>query len=91
MPPHLRALMIGSAEVGEIIMRAFILRRVGLIAGEGGAGSVLVGRPAPPDLVRLQDFLARNGYPCTVLDAASRRGRPRDGRASRRASRKSCR
>ena len=28
---HVRALMIGSAELGEIVMRAFILRRVGLI------------------------------------------------------------
>ena len=42
---HLRALMVGSAEVGEIFMRAFILRRVALIT-EGGAGSVLVGRAA---------------------------------------------
>ena len=34
---HVRALMIGSAEVGEIMMRAFILRRVGLIEeGEPG-------------------------------------------------------
>ena len=67
---HLRALVVGSAEVGEILMRAFILRRVGLIQ-EGGAGSVLVGRPGTPDLVRLQGFLARNGYPYTVLDASS--------------------
>jgi thioredoxin reductase (NADPH) len=67
---HLRALMVGSADVGEVIMRAFILRRVGLIQ-EGGAGSVLVGRPDEPELVRLQGFLARNGYPCTVLDAAA--------------------
>ena len=58
---HLRALVIGSADVGEIVMRAFILRRVGLIE-EGGAGSVLVGRPGTADLVRLQGFLARNGY-----------------------------
>ena len=65
---HVRALMIGSAEVGEIMMRAFILRRVGLIEA-GGAGSVLVGDPASPDLVRLQGFLGRNGYPHTVLDA----------------------
>ena len=65
---HVRALMIGSAEVGEIMMRAFILRRVGLIE-EGGVGSVLVGRPGTPDLVRLQGFLGRNGYPYTVLDA----------------------
>jgi hypothetical protein len=27
--PRLRALLIGSAEIGETIMRAFILRRVG--------------------------------------------------------------
>ena len=39
---HVRALMIGSAEVGEIMMRAFILRRVGLI--EGRRGLVSCGR-----------------------------------------------
>jgi thioredoxin reductase (NADPH) len=66
---HLRALVIGSAEIGEIIMRAFILRRVALIE-EGGAGSVLVGRPGMPDLTRLQGFLGRNGYPFLVLDAS---------------------
>jgi thioredoxin reductase (NADPH) len=73
---HLRALVVGSAELGEVVMRAFILRRVGFIQ-EGGAGSVLVGRPGAPDLVRLQGFLARNGYPFTVLDAAA----DREGRA----------
>jgi thioredoxin reductase (NADPH) len=67
---HLRALVVGSAELGEIVMRAFILRRVGLIQG-GSAGSVLVGLPGEPDLVRLQGFLARNSYPCTVLDASA--------------------
>ena len=66
--PHLRSLVIGSADLGEIVMRAFILRRVGLIE-DGGAGSVLVGRPGSADLVRLQGFLARNGYPYAVLDA----------------------
>ncbi len=50
--------------------RAFILRRVALIQ-EGGVGSVLVAYPGSPDLLRLQDFLRRNGYPYTVLDAAS--------------------
>jgi thioredoxin reductase (NADPH) len=65
---HVRALVIGAAEVGEIVMRAFILRRVGLLQA-GNAGSILLGRPEAPDLVRLQGFLARNGYPCTVLDA----------------------
>ncbi|MDG2521244.1 FAD-dependent oxidoreductase [Caulobacter segnis] len=66
--PHLRALMIGSAEIGEIIMRALILRRVGLIES-GAAGSVLVGLPDDPDLIRLQGFLTRNGYPNTLIDA----------------------
>jgi thioredoxin reductase (NADPH) len=65
---HLKALIIGSAEVGEIIMRAFILRRVGLIDG-GGAGPVLIGTPGNQQLVRLQGFLTRNGYPNTVLNA----------------------
>ncbi|MGZ5849025.1 MAG: FAD-dependent oxidoreductase [Methyloceanibacter sp.] len=67
---HVRALMIGSAEVGEIMMRAFILRRMGLLE-EGGVGSVLIGVSGTADLVRLQGFLGRNGYPCTVLDASS--------------------
>lgn len=69
-PPHLRALLIGSAELGEIVMRAFILRRVALLEA-GGSGAVLVGRPGMPDLVRLQDFLRRNSYPFTVLDASA--------------------
>ena len=38
---------------------------------------MLVGEPGTPDLTRLQGFLARNGYPCTVLDAAN----DADGRA----------
>jgi thioredoxin reductase (NADPH) len=66
---HVRALMVGSADVGEILMRAFILRRVGLIE-EGGVGSVLVGTPGTPELIRLEGFLGRNGYPYTVLDAS---------------------
>ena len=71
--------MIGSAELGEIIMRAFILRRVGLLeaAKAAAVGSVLVGTPGTAELARLEDFLSRNGYPYTVLDAAN----DADGRA----------
>ena len=36
---HMRALVVGSAELGEIIMRALILRRVGMI-GTDRVGSV---------------------------------------------------
>ena len=64
---HLRALMVGSADVGEVVMRAFILRRVSLIA-EGGAGTILIGVPGSSDIIRLQGFLARSGYPHLVLD-----------------------
>ena len=66
---HLRALMVGSADVGEVIMRALILRRVGLIE-EGGAGSILIGEPGSPEIIRIQGFLTRSGYPNQVLDAS---------------------
>lgn len=72
--PHLRALLIGSADLGELIMRAFILRRVGLINADN-VGSVLVGQPDDPDLVRLQGFLTRNGYPNSIVDAGTQEGR----------------
>jgi thioredoxin reductase (NADPH) len=67
---HLRALIIGSADIGEIIMRAFILRRVALIES-GAAGSILIGEAGTSDLTRLQGFLTRNGYPFTTLDCCN--------------------
>jgi thioredoxin reductase (NADPH) len=70
---RIRALIVGSAELGELIMRAFILRRVGLL--ERGIGPVLLGRAGSADLLRLQTFLRRNTYPHLVLDCGSERGR----------------
>ena len=70
---RLRALIVGSAELGELVMRAFILRRVGLL--ERGVGPVLLGRAGSPDLLRLQTFLSRNAYPHLVIDCSSERGR----------------
>jgi len=67
---QIRALIVGSAELGELMMRAFILRRVALLQ-DGGAGSVLIGQPGSPDVTRLQGFLGRNGYPCIMLDVAT--------------------
>jgi thioredoxin reductase (NADPH) len=64
---HLRALMVGSADVGEIVMRALILRRVALIE-EAGSGTILIGTPGSPDVVRLQTFLTRNGLANLLLD-----------------------
>jgi thioredoxin reductase (NADPH) len=68
--------MIGSAELGEIMMRAFILRRVGLLeVKDGGVGSVLIGNPGTARLSQFEDFLRRNGYPYTAIDAAQTDGR----------------
>jgi thioredoxin reductase (NADPH) len=68
-PEHLRALIVADARLGENIMRALILRRVGLI--ERGVGPILVGEVNDAQLVRLQGFLRRNGYPATVIDCRS--------------------
>jgi thioredoxin reductase (NADPH) len=56
----LRRLIIAEAELGEKIMRALILRRVALVEN-GASGPVLIGPALNPDMVRLQNFLARNG------------------------------
>jgi thioredoxin reductase (NADPH) len=66
-PDRLRALLIAEAELGERIMRALILRRVGLIE-TGGGGPVIVGRPENGDVLRLEGFLRRNGHPHLRLD-----------------------
>jgi thioredoxin reductase (NADPH) len=67
-PDRLRALLIAEADLGERIMRALILRRVGLI--EAGAGPVIVGDEANSDVLRLVNFLRRNGHPYQSLDPA---------------------
>jgi len=60
-------LVTGEPDIGEILMRAFILRRVGLIAHAQG-GVTLIGPGHGGDTVRLQRFLTRNGYPFRLLD-----------------------
>src|SRR3954465_722977 len=71
-PDRLRALLVAEADLGERIMRALILRRVSLIQG-GVGGPVLIGSPGSRDLIRLQGFLTRNGYPHHLLDPVSDR------------------
>jgi thioredoxin reductase (NADPH) len=68
-PDKLRALLVAEADLGERIMRALILRRVGLI--EAGAGPIIVGDEANGDVLRLINFLRRNGHPYQQLDPAS--------------------
>jgi thioredoxin reductase (NADPH) len=66
---RLRALLIAEADLGERIMRALILRRVGLI--ESGAGPIVVGSEDNPDVLRIVNFLRRNGHPYQQLNPAN--------------------
>lgn len=60
-------LIEAEPDIGEIIMRAFILRRVGLMRHAQG-GVVLIGSSHSGDTLRIQRFLSRNGYPHRMLD-----------------------
>ena len=66
-PERVRAMFVAEAEVGERVMRALILRRVGLLE-TGAGGPVIVGRTGDGDVLRLEGFLARNGHPRQRLD-----------------------
>jgi thioredoxin reductase (NADPH) len=68
-PERLRALLVAEAELGERIMRALILRRVGLLE-TGAGGPVIIGPPDHGDVLRLASFLRRNGHPHAQLDPA---------------------
>lgn len=66
-PEKLRALIVADAQLGERIMRALILRRIGLI--QMGLGPIIVGDGLDPRVIALQGFLRRNGHPSMVFDA----------------------
>ena len=59
---NFRDLLAAEPDVGDVVMRAFILRRLGLIENTLG-GALLVGRRNDSETLRLQRFLRRNGYP----------------------------
>ena len=63
----LRALLVAHADLGERIVRALILRRVGLIEQASG-GPVIVGPRGHGRIHTLQTFLQANGHPHVVLD-----------------------
>jgi thioredoxin reductase (NADPH) len=64
---ELRQLIVTDSELSELMMRAFILRRVGLINFHLG-DAVLVGSRNNADTLRLMEFLTRNGHPYNYLD-----------------------
>lgn len=56
-----------DAELSEILMRAFILRRVEMLAQNIG-DTTLVGSSHSADTLRIKEFLTRNGHPYTYID-----------------------
>ncbi len=64
---ELRSVIAKDAELSEILMRAFILRRLALInAGYGNL--ILMGSRHSAQTLRLREFLIRNGQPYTYVD-----------------------
>ena len=69
-PRRLRDLLVQEAELGERIMRALILRRVGLLQSDQ-TGPILIGPFGSTDMMRLENFLTRNGHPHRPLDSTT--------------------
>jgi thioredoxin reductase (NADPH) len=66
-PEVLRRLVHSDSELSEIFLRAFILRRVALIA-RGQGSTVLIGSNHSAATLRIREFLTRNGEPHAYLD-----------------------
>ena len=64
---ELRSLVAKDAELSEILMRAFILRRLELIS-HGYGNVILMGSRHSAQTLRLREFFSRNSYPCTYVD-----------------------
>ena len=56
-----------DAELSDILMRAFILRRVELIAA-GVGDIILIGSTHSASTLRIKEFLMRNGHPYSYID-----------------------
>jgi thioredoxin reductase (NADPH) len=63
----LRSLIAKDAELSDIFMRAFIHRRLALIAGNMG-NVVILGSRHSANTLRLREFLTRNGQPHAYVD-----------------------
>ena len=64
---HMLALVQTDAEIGEILMRAFIVRRVELIA-QGLGDAIVIGSSHCAGTLRTKEFLTRNAHPYTYMD-----------------------
>jgi len=66
----LRSLIAKDAELSDIFMRAFIHRRLALIAGDMG-NVIILGSRHSANTLRLREFLTRNGQPHAYVDLDS--------------------
>lgn len=66
----LRTLIAKDAELNDIFMRAFLLRRIALIA-EGWGNVIVLGSLNSSNTLRLREFLTRNGHPYRFVDLDS--------------------
>src|SRR6478609_6859221 len=64
---HMLALVQTDNELGDILMRAFVLRRIELVAA-GMGDVVLIGSMHSADTTRIKEFLVRNGYPYSYIE-----------------------
>ena len=69
-PRRLRDVLVQEAELGERLMRALILRRVGLLQA-AETGPIIIGAVGSFDVLRLENFLTRNGHPHRTLNCNS--------------------
>lgn len=63
----LRTLVAHDATLSEILLRAFMLRRLMLINRQLG-NVVVIGSRHSADTLRLREFLSRNGHPFSYID-----------------------
>lgn len=61
------SLVQADAELSEILMRAFILRRAEMLA-QGIGDVTLLGSSYSADTLRIKEFLTRNGHPYTYIN-----------------------
>ena len=64
---QLLSLIQTDTEIADVVMRAFIYRRLELVA-KGIGDVVLVGSMHSGDTLRIREFLTRNGHPFAYMD-----------------------
>ena len=70
---HLRSLVQTDVELSDVLMRAFIVRRMGLIA-RGQGDVIVIGSGNSAGTHRIREFLTRNGHPYSYIDLETQPG-----------------